>query len=173
MTNPIRRTRAALVALALTLALATPSLAASVPLQSSETLTVLPNTTLTGVPATIDYGSIISGVASGPLFTPVASSNNPTGLVLNVDSATAGFTSGANSIPRTARSFMAANGSANCNLGTGWPKTLGVTGGLTICSTTSAQSNVKADITPKVTVPLNQAPGTYTGTLIISVSEQP
>ena len=93
-----RKPRALLAALALTLALATPAL--GVTSTTSETLTVDAQITLTGVPATLDYGNHLAGGLAAPMRFPVTvSGNSPWTLTL----AMSDLVSGDDVIPSTAR----------------------------------------------------------------------
>lgn len=148
---------------------------------AAETLTVLSTTTLTGVPATLSYGSGASGRLAAPVMSIAVTSNNPTGVSLAIGAATTAFTSGSNTISRTARSFVATvPGGSTCALDTGanyWSEPNGnpmpATGGLTICQTSTVTSALNVDLTPRVTVPGATPAGTYTGSLVISVTEKP
>lgn len=171
--------RSLILALAAVLALASPAFgAASSPV--TETLTVLASTTLTGVPASLTYGSSLAGatVTSGTAFTMTASSTSPAGY--NVSWAATDLTSGANTILSTARSFLLTTPGAGC-------ATVGASTGYTIApgkayngpagtaqnvvNRTTAGSCAVAGVVLSVAIPAGAIPGPYTGTTTFAVTE--
>lgn len=159
-----KKGRALIVALAMTLALASPTFALTS--TASETLTVDAQVTLTGVPASISYGSGLGGTRTGAQFTVNATTNGAAGMTLTV--AGSALTNGASTIAATNRSFDLA--AYNCGPVNNNPSTLSGGGPHNVC--TSGQT-ATVPITPKITVPPTQAPGAYTGTLTVTAVANP
>ena len=174
------RTLAALVAaLSLVLSVAGTTLAASQSSSASESLTINSTISLVGVPASLSYGSGLGGeTRTAPQFTITATTNNPTGLSGTITASN--LTSNGNSIAATQRRFLA----SAPNVGEGWTLDGGSTGWITAPGkaypgsvmpwfAAAAAGSFSPKLTPSVVVPVAAVPGTYTGTLTISVSENP
>lgn len=172
--NPIRRTRALVGALALTLALAGPTLGATATQSASETLTVNSTLTLTGVPATLAYGSGVGGATlSAPAFTAVSTTNNPAGVV--VSATVNALTSNGNTIALTNRSVLLAQGTSwtGCSemSGNALPFTKTFTAASMNLYQRTTAGTCEAVVTPKVTIPASAVPGAYTGTFTLTATE--
>lgn len=177
--NPTNaKKRAAAVGLALALALALPgaTLAASVTQDAQETLNVAYTTTLTGVPATIDYGKALGGqTVQSATFPMTATTNDPNGLTVSW-SATA-LASGGNSIPATAHSLLVPAFPSGCTPQGAFATTpiaprAYTSGDMTICASSSATTLSFTGLRIDLAIPASQALGTYTGTVTFKVSER-
>ena len=165
-----RRSRAIIAAIALTLVLAMP--AAAVTSTVSESLTVDSAITMTGVPASINYGNAIAGgprVTATP-FDITVSSNDATGWY--VSAASSVLTSSEGTIPVTARRHVVGTVSgctnpASVTLGpsfTGTGSAPDTTGGKVFMTSSGAGTGC-AKFTAGINVPGSALAGSYTGTL--------
>lgn len=168
-----------LVGFALVLAL--PSLALGASSTATETLTVQDQTTLTGVPASIAYGSGLGGTTlSGAALSIGISTNAATGYTFTVAATNLTATSG--TIQSTARLFLvsATCDSAGCTVPTKWktapggsysgPAGTAETVGSSSANNTSAHTYA---VTPKVAVPSGALSGSYTGTVTFAAVANP
>jgi hypothetical protein len=156
-----------LVAVALVLALPSVSLAASS--TATETLTVQSQVTITGVPASIAYGSGLGGttLSSSPMSI-VVTTNNPTGLTFSAAATKlTGSTWGGN-IAVTNRSFTVNGGapiaytvaeSAKQTLKTFATATDATAGAMTVVS--------------RVAIPASAAPDSYAGSVTFHADVNP
>jgi hypothetical protein len=185
--NLARRGRmlAPMVALVLFLAQAGVAAAADQTSTTAQTLTVVATTTLTGVPATVSYGSGLSGMLSGPTYSTsvVAGSNSGTGVKLTV--AFTNLTATGGSIPSTANFLQASDDPAALDCPGGAGATSGWNGGKPYPGPTGTDwilctrpnpgslSFPGSSLTWKlmVNLPLNQAAGSYTGTVTWKATE--
>lgn len=174
------RIRAMVAGIVLAALATTPAFAGqSVPVP--ETLTVSPTSTLTGIPASIAYGSALAGAdAVSPSFATVtASTNNVTGFSV---SWSATDLTGSGTIPSTARSIQLASVGAGC-------ATVGALSGYTtspgklytgpantaqsfVVSTVAGSCNITT-LRLHVAVPALAVSGNYTGTSTFAISENP
>lgn len=143
------------------------ALAQSVP----ETLTVPASLTVTGVPASIDYGSVSDGTQSAVVnFRPIISSNG----TVTFDASGGDFTSGGDSIGQDAREWQFSgdfNWATNNPPGTNaWVTTSTVEGVSPVggcggfCDPTSGQF----DIDLRVNVPADSPPGAYSSSITLT-----
>jgi hypothetical protein len=163
------------------LALALPGAALGVSASSAETLTVQSQTTLTGVPASIAYGSGLGGTTlSASALSIGISTNAATGYTFSVSATN--LTSSAGSIQSTNRLFLvsATCDAAGCTVGSKWKTAPGgsYTGpaGTAETISTSASNNSTAhsySVTPKVAIPSGALAGDYTGTLTFAAVANP
>lgn len=178
---------AALVAVAM-LALPGTTLAASQSSSTAQTLTVNSTVTLTGVPASVNYGSGLGGVTlSGPANSTsiVGQTNNPTGLDLTVSFSDLARTGGGGTIVATANRLTVSASTTSADCGASSPFASATTAAYagpagtawTICSRSSAGSSTFAGSgktwTYQLDVPAAAVPGTYTGTATWSAVEKP
>jgi hypothetical protein len=174
-----RRSTAA--ALAVLLVAASSVLGATAQQASSETLVVSTTTTLTGLPATLSYGSVLGGAtASTSPFTLNAATNNANGL--NVAYTASDFASGGNTIAATARSMLFTSAGSGCS-SVGALSTWNVPPGKAhsgaagtsqpMVTRPNPGSCAIAGVTMSVAVPGGAIPGTYAGTLTVTVTEIP
>lgn len=175
-----RKLRAPAIALALTLALAAPTLAASG--TSAETLAVTSTISVTGVPATIDYGESLPGerVTAAP-FGLTVSSNNSTGWSFTISASD--LVSGGASIPSSARWFQIADADTT-NIAPGltyldpWVQPEGGAypgpADSPVEVVTSSMAQVEEfTITPAVNVPALAQGGAYTGSVTFAATNNP
>lgn len=157
--------RPAAVLAALTLAVALPGAAFAADVQ--ESLTVRSAITVTGVPATVNYGSADPGQMTAPAqsFTADVTANGGWNLQVTGTQFTA---PGSKVIASSAREMaLAASGNATTTMPAGYtsfgdPRFSGTTGNDEATGTAGA-SQVTAGL--RVQVPANAAAGTYTGTV--------
>jgi len=183
----VRRTRwAVALAAALVLALPGAALGAGQSATTAQTLSVATTTSLTGVPASLSYGSGLSGtMRSAPVQTAsvAATTDNPAGVRLTV--AFSNLTSGSDSIAATANRILlsetlptsecvgAENTPWDGGSGKAYPGPAG--SDWELCERSSAGSvafpGTGVTWTPKISVPAGQAPGAYTGTVTWKATE--
>jgi hypothetical protein len=172
--------RSLTLAVLVTALLVSPTLAASS--TSTETLTVLPTTTLTGVPASIAYGSGIGGatLTSGSPFTMTATTNSATGL--NVTWAASDLTGSGTIAAQNNRYLQMTSPGAGCSsVGalSGYSTAPGkVYSGVansqqSIVTVASAASCAIAGVTLRVIIPAAATPGAYTGSTTFTATENP
>lgn len=173
--------RAAALAVVLTIATSGAAMAASSTI--NETLTVLPTTTLTGVPATVDYGSGLTGTQrdSTATYILVASTNAVHGLAVSWSATD--LTGAGTIVAGNNRSLQLTNaGGAPC-------VTVGALSGYStapgkpyggpantaqqfVISTGPGTCSI-AGVKFYLQIPASATAGAYTGTTTISVAEQP
>lgn len=189
--NPIRKTRSALVALALTLALATPSLAAT-SAQINETLQIDSTLALTVGVTSIPYGTVLGGAKpSSPNFAVSATTNQANGFEISV--AFSALTAGAQSIPATARRIAcydtdgsstlgrsfptyacetsAAQFDTTENVGNSWRNVANMNSNPLLRTTAAGSESITAKLS--VVVPAAQRAGSYTGTVDFVAVDRP
>jgi hypothetical protein len=167
--NTSRRSRGATVAaLFLTLALAGPTLGATATQSTSETLTVSPTISLTGLPATVAYGTGVAGdTRTSIMFDLNASTNNAAGLRLTWT--TTNLTDGGSTIPFSQRHLLVTSASG-CSLispfTTPYPQPYGVTAGVDrpVCESAAPGAAGLSGVQLWVVIPPDAEPGAYTGT---------
>jgi len=163
------------------LALAVPGAALGVSSTATETLTVQDQTTLTGVPASIAYGSGLGGttLAASALSIGI-STNAATGYTFSVSASN--LTATAGTIQSTNRLFLvsATCDSAGCSVGSKWKTAPGGTysgpAGTAETIATSSMNNTTAHsytVTPKVAIPSGALAGNYTGTVTFAAVANP
>jgi len=154
MTNPIRKTRSALVALALTLALASPTLAATSD-SGTMTLTVGNAISVDGVPDTIAFGSTLGNeTLSAPAFDVTVSANT-----------SATFTAAATDLSNGTATINASAVSLSLDGGGAVPAN-----GAPIASYGASGGSDTQSVLLTIDVPAAQQAGEYTGTFTISGS---
>lgn len=177
--------RALIVALALTIALPVSVFAQqSATSVGAETITVLSTLTVTGVPATMAYGSGLPGTTpswGGALganpFT--ASTNNAAGLTLSVLGSDLARTGGGATIPGSARTYRVAAGSlpTDCVLKPGtwtaspWKAQTDSVTFVPFCSNADTNTATVPNFTSVITIPAGQMPGIYTGTFTLKAED--
>lgn len=175
-----RTIRAAIVAAILALTVAAPAMAAPTSVAAPETLTVLATTSLTGVPASIAYGSGLAGSSrnNGSAFTMTASSNSVSGFAV---SWAATDLTGPGTIAANTRGLQLVNA------GGGTCATVGALSGYTtapgkaytgpagtaqnIVVNTTAGSCAIGGVQLYVAIPVTAISGNYTGTTTFTVTE--
>lgn len=167
----MRRFTSLFLGAVLALTVTTSAFAATSTAISSESLNVLATVSITGVPATIDYGSSPSGatVSSSPM-TIVVSTNNAAGFNFTL---TATNLTGAGTIPSSARRI-------NCTMtsaGTQFPGALcsgsdaAYPGGSNVAlGATNAAGDATFATTTKVVIPGSAPAGAYSGTLTFTAT---
>lgn len=172
-----RSMRAILFAVIVGAAGASPAFAAEASSTVSESLTVQAYVSLTGVPATIAYGTSIGGdVKSGGTFELTAATNNAAGLRIEV--AASDLTTGGGTIPKSNRAFVTpATFATACN----WTGASHVAecfvpsggayvedgGGRMVIGQSSDANTRKLLVEPQVSVPASAPAGNYAGSFTV------
>ena len=178
------RIRRALVALALTLSLVVPGTAmAATSLSTAETLTVNSTLSITGLPASSSYGAGLAGAnRAATAFNVAFSTDNPAGLKFMWQSSNLSRVGGGGTIPALNNKFLrfptAAIGTGTCTLPGGlstWSTAPGAaaagTADFTVCTTSVATDLTFNGAVLSVTIPSGTAPGDYTGTTVLKVTD--
>ncbi len=154
----------------LVLTVAGPALAANASASTAETLSVGYTTSITGVPATLDYGTGLAGTfVYTPKFTITVSTNDPNGLTLSW--LPTAMTSGSDSIAAVYH-YVYITASTGLTVQTGtYSFNSSAAPGMTIASGTTAVANGTMDLELVVNVPTTQPAGSYSGTSTFTVSE--
>ena len=169
--NTSRRSRGATVAaLFLTLGLAGPTLGANATQSTSETLTVSPTISLTGLPATVAYGTGVAGdTRTSIMFDLNASTNNAAGLRLTWTAQP--LTDGGSTIPVTQRRLLVSS-AGGCSLispfTTPSPQPFVGAAGFdrSVCESAAPGAAVLSGVQLSVVIPPDAVPGAYTGITI-------
>lgn len=159
------------LALAAAMALALPGAALGVSSTASETLTVQAQVTLTGVPASLAYGSGLGGATlTAPTFTASVSTNNPSGATFAV--VASDLTNGANQIAASNRAFkLSPTGAPIAYTGPAGTKQTLKTWAEPIDGQTAASGQMP--VTASVAVPAGAIPGAYTGSVTFHADVNP
>jgi hypothetical protein len=168
-THARKRLGGLLLAILATLSFAAPAFAASTGGSSSETLAVVSAISISGIPASIDYGTASGGSNADAATIPLSvTTDNPNGWRLDL---TATALTGAGTIPATARSFRVMNAAGGAIPigtfnGTYGPYVAGGVNPVAADSTGTATFSLDA----RIAVPNGTPAGSYTGTLTFLVS---
>lgn len=178
-----KKGRAAIVALALMLMLPTATFA--VEATSTETLTVQSTITMTGVPASLAYGSGLGGATlSAPEIHIALATNNFSGANLAVRASDLARTGGNGTIASTARRVRISFSGTS----TGWTATAPYVNNAAapgnaypgpanatsqLANGTQATSGLVVDTVMSVVVPAGAVPGTYTGSVTFVFTDNP
>lgn len=180
----MRRMTAIFAAAVLSLAFSVPAFASTANQVSTETLTVQSTISITGVPASIAYGSGLGGatVTSGAGFTINISGNNPTGITLAWQPSDLTGTPSGTIAATNNRYVKLSSAGAPC-------ATVGASSGYTtapgkqyigpsgtaqnIVASTGAATCAVSGVVLSVVIPAAAVPSAYTGTSTFIVSDNP
>lgn len=179
--------RGAIVALTLALTLAIPASTLAISQASSETLTVTSTISLTGVPASLAYGSGLGGATlTAPNFSATGITNNVAGAKFTVQATDLSRTGGGGTIASTARRLRVtlaqapappgASVTAPYNAaapGGAYPGPAGTASQIANVTQATDSAGVVLSVDASVVVPANAVPGAYTGTMTFSFTDNP
>lgn len=181
----VKKVRAAIVALTLALTLAIPASTFAVSSTSTETLSVLSTTTMTGVPASLAYGSGLGGATlSAPEAHIAVATDNPTGANLSVQASDMARTGGGGTIASTARRVRLSFSGTTAGWTATAPYVLNAAApgnpypgpanfSSQLANSTTATSGLIVDTTMSIVLPAGAVPGSYTGSVVFTLATNP
>ena len=168
-TRAKKRTGSLILAAVLALALPASAFAASTSSTVTESLTVAASISMTGIPASLDYGSSTAGTnVVAPEFTAAVSSNNASGWSVAVNATD--LTNGGGTIPATNRQYSMA-GSGYTATGGGSP--VSYPGGDFVIANRATPGSANVFVTSRISIPAAASPGAYTGSAVFTASTNP